>query len=310
MKSLLLCPSLPADQLSPKLSSSYCRQVMSSLYEGLIEERWRELNQEQGRIFNSSLFRLHSVAPRYTDCDDFRCRYGYSCVCPEDTTLLLSPSSLTLKLGLASAREGCVTGELSHLSSELAYLGYEVHRRPRVFLADTISCHVIFLTSDGLIPVVQEVPYRDQGVEERPWSLPQGNPDPGEAGVTEIKDLNPSKEEQVGTEMVRCTFRALQECLGVLTPYPTSEMRLLAVIRDPKSNHKPDLVFVLFSQLTAEDVREVHGKRSAELYRLDFIDPAAGESATNNMSSVLSFVLSLIRRYRDHGVLQSSGVSS
>lgn len=304
MKSRVLWPPVRSSAIRVALSASYCRQVVSSHYETLIETAWKE--QAEGRLCCSPLFRLHTTSLP-GDCSQFECRAGLTCMCEGDSVLVEDFKEIELRVGLTNTRESSITRHLSAMSSDLAYIGYELHKKPQMFLADSIDMHAIFVTKDALIPLVKSLSSASNGAVVEPvsldrtksngslssksgsvssktslraptiipkWSLPTGQPEPTTCSIFSYKDLVTRNVKEVHTELVESVFRFLREMLGLKTP-SSEPTALLAIHYDKKHNNKPELVFILKSGLTSIELADIFKKSKAKnSYELAFMKNA------------------------------------
>lgn len=303
MKSRVLWPPVRTSAVKVALSASYCRQIVSSYYETLIDSAWRDQCETEGRQFSSPLFRLHASSLPGS-CSDFRCRAGLTCSCTEDSVLVEGCNEVELRVGLSNTRESSVTRQLSALSSDLAYIGYELHKKPQMFLANSIDVHAVFVTKDGYLPLVRSLATNRNGSIENQasldrtrstsslssktgsissktslrtpvilpkWSLPTGQPEPSTCNILTYKDLISRNAEEVHKELVESVFRSLHEMLGIKTP-SSDPAALLALHFDKKHNNKPELLFILKSGLTSIELADIFKKSKAKnLYELAFI---------------------------------------
>jgi len=303
MKSRVLWPPVRTSAITVALSASYCRQVVSSHYETLIETAWKEQCQAEGRLFSSPLFRLHATSLTGA-CTNFECRAGLTCMCSIDSVLVEDCKEVELRVGLSNTKESSITRHLSAMSSDLAYIGYELHKKPQMFLADSVDMHAIFVTKDALIPLVKSLSTASNGSVDRQvsldrtksngslssksgsvnsktslraptnlpkWSLPTGQPEPSTCSVFSYKDLVTRNKKEVYKELVESVFRCLHEMLGLKTP-SSEPTALLAVHYDKKHNNKPELVFILKSGLTSIELADIFKKSKAKnSYELAFM---------------------------------------
>ena len=296
LKNRVIWPPLGASQLSVALSGAYCRQHVSLYYETLIDDMWRE--RKEGRTFNSPLFRLHETSLP-GQCTDYRCRAGLTCVCETGDVLVRDCSKVELKVGLSSTKDSLTSKSV--LSDDLAYIGYELYKKPQMFLADVITNHVIFLTKDGFVPVVRKMPYESQGSRRRltrsgskgnwneapavsqnlaKWSLPSISPDPLETDVQNVKNLVPLNCGSAKEEIVGSVVRCLQDTLG-LPDKTSSPISLLAILHDEHNNNKPELIFIVNSNLSSSKLSDMSSNSMhdiAFLQSIQFQSPASANS--------------------------------
>lgn len=300
---------MPVSQLSVTLSGAYCRQLVSSHYESLLEEEWRERTHQSeagGRSINSPLFRLHDTSLP-GDCVAPSCRAGLTCQCANRVVLVNDNDKVDLRVGLSCTKDSVSTKMPSILCSNLAYIGYELCKKPQMFLAATITNHVIFLTQDGYIPLVRKQLFDDakQGsikrrvtrtgsrsggrtgsLNENPtkpatnqnllakWALPNISPDPLETEVQEVKNLVSLHSDSAKEEIVGSVVRCLQDIFGV-KDLTHSQISLLAVIYDKEHNNKPELLYIVKSKLTSAKLAE---KSSSNMYDLAFLQGSDKEA--------------------------------
>lgn len=303
MKSRVLWPPVRTSAIKVALSASYCRQIVSSYYETLIDTAWRDLCETEGPQFSTPLFRLHDCSLPGS-CSDFQCRAGLTCSCSEESVLVEACNEVELRLGLSNTRESSVTRQLSVLSSDLAYIGYELHKKPQMFLANSIDVHAAFVTKDGYVPLVRSLTTNRNGSIEKQasldrtrstsslnsksgsvssktslrapailpkWSLPTGGPEPSTCNILTYKDLVSRNTQGVQKEVVESVFRSLHDMLGIKTP-SSEPAALLALHFDKKHNNKPELLFILKSGLTSIELADIFRKSKAKnLYELAFI---------------------------------------
>lgn len=276
MRGRILWPPVPGTLLTVSLSSSHCRQTASSYYERLISECWRELRTSSNAPHNSPLFRLHDTSLPAA-CTHHSCRAGLTCLCPDPGILVKEQERVELKIGLSDVRDSVVTHHPTGLGADLAYIGYEICKKPQIFLADTISNHVVLLSKDGFVAAVRGLPSGDISNDvtvnpDEDWGLPAGNPDPCECGVGALRDLVQERAGAVQRELLQCVYRVLEEQVGLGLQFAAKQVQLLAVVRDGQRHNKPHLVFVLKCDQSAGDITETFNKGNAKLkYELGFI---------------------------------------
>jgi hypothetical protein len=211
-----------------------------------------------------------------------------------------------LRVGLSNTKDSLVTQQLSAVSSDLAYIGYELHKKPQMFLANGIDVHAIFVTKDALIPLVRSLPSALNGTVDNQvsldrtksmstisissksgsvsgrtslrapanlpkWSFPTGQPEPNMSNIYSYKGLVPRNSGAVHQEMLECVFRSLRDMLGIKTP-SSDPAALFATYYDKKHNNKPELVFILQSGLTSIELADIFKKSKAKIsYELAFM---------------------------------------
>lgn len=307
MRSRVLWPPLPTPRLTVKLSSSYNRQHVSSHFEALLELEWAASG-----LVSRPLFRLHSTSLP-GKCSDVRCRGGYTCICSERSVLVEDATDVTFRVGLSSLKEGHVTQHLTQLTDQMAYIGYELYKEPQMFLADTITNHVVLVTVDGMIPLLRSAEpslitngdailskntklarKSSSKANVRPlpniplWTLPFQCPNPAEGSVFSNKDLVSLNSSSVHKEITGSVFRCLNQMIGVKTPSNEKSCFLLAALYDHLTNNKPELIFAMKSGLTAVEVSDTF-KKNKSPYELLFISTTALMTSQSNEFKDLNF---------------------
>lgn len=186
---------------------------------------------------------------------------------------------MELKIGLSDVRDSVVTHHPTGIGADLAYIGYEICKKPQIFLADTINNHVALLSKDGFVAAVRGLPSRDITNDvtvncspDENWGLPSGSPDPCESGVGALRDLVQERAGAVQRELLQCVYRVLEEQVGLVLQFSAKQVQLLALVQDSQHNNKPHLVFVLKCDHSASDITETFNKGNAKLkYELGFI---------------------------------------
>ena len=233
-------------------------------------------------------------------CTDASCRGGLTCQCENNAVIFSSFSSLELSIGLTNSRDSLICNN-SILSDDLAYLGYELYKKPQLFLADALSVSLLLLTQDHKIPLFQEIPqgyqvrrysrdnneadhaepFRDRintlpppksSQSDAPWDLFTVDPDPLAAGVNNAKDLTVNNERVVKEELIACVVKSLSSIFA-LKESNCSKLALFAVVYDPGLHSKPTLVFTSALKTSSFQLFEAFQEsKSKKLYDIAFVD--------------------------------------
>lgn len=187
----------------------------------------------------------------------------------------LNPEQLILHLGLTSVKDSVSTNECS-LADTLSYLGHELYKKPQMFLADMLACHVIVITADGLIPIIKG----DDGIKSSlggllcnvsdvKWRLSSVTPSPGEAFINGTEDCIPSNNQPAHNELFQSVLRQLCKDLGI-NPADVGPPKLLAVYYNKHKFNKPELILTISSQLTSKNIIDMYTKAKTS-YALGFV---------------------------------------
>jgi hypothetical protein len=223
-----------------------------SAIDDLWEAKLKEATARGGTLFDASKFRLQHIGW----ADDNR-------------------EGVTIQLGLTSYREYVATNLLVDESRKaLEADGTARHKDPTAHLSNALGCEAVLVTSDAMAVLLRRSTAVATGTGL--YNGPSGHAEPARAGVdAHVSDRTDRPSVLAAESRARLElFESIQQEVHEETNVPfasLSEALLIGAMAD--MTHKPDLLFVLKTSLTSEEVRRAYlegGTEGWESDRLSF----------------------------------------
>lgn len=237
---------LARHQLTLVKSASYSRKKASDDLERKANHEWNERLMGNPHLFNGSKFRLAGWKVKRGTIEYLS---DVGIVIPENNS-----AEVALNVGFTNYKEN-LTSNLGKWSRELSVYGVEKYGDVQACMADVIAHAGILITSDNFA-LLQ---LRSHLVGELPglWHFIGGHAEPEELGIMSEEELEKVDSDLIIREIYDSLVREVEEEVNI-TKELISDPLLLGICTNKQVFFKPELHFIMFTNLTARAVSKLY----------------------------------------------------